>query len=109
MIKVSIYGGKTVKMKSLSHGSTGTVANLYLVPYSHFFLFFLLSFKCSVGFKTKVDETNQIIVQQLVAGKNEEYRSNVEIMKISDEYEARMVSLKVVLKKFYCFIPINHS
>ncbi|KAG7948613.1 hypothetical protein I3843_13G016300 [Carya illinoinensis] len=48
-----------------------------------------------IGFKTKVDETNQIIVQQLVAGKNEEYRSNVEIMKISDEYEARMIEFYI--------------
>ncbi|KAG6679992.1 hypothetical protein I3842_13G017900 [Carya illinoinensis] len=48
-----------------------------------------------IGFKTKVDETNQIIVQQLVAGKNEEYRSNVEIMKISEEYEARMIEFYI--------------
>lgn len=88
-----------VKMKSPSQGSTGsTVANLFLVPYSHFFLFFLLSFKYSVGFKTKVDETNQIIVQKLVAGKNDEYHNNVEIKKISEEYKAQKVSLKVVLK-----------
>lgn len=96
MIKaVSIYGGNKNEMISPSDG-TG-VANLLLVPYSHFFLLFLLSF--SVGFKTKVDETNQKIVQKLVAGKNDEYHNNVEIIKILEEYEAQKVSLKVGIEK----------
>lgn len=104
MIKaVSIYGGNKNEIISPSDG-TG-VANLLLVPYSHFFLLFLLSF--SVGFKTKVDETNQKIVQKLVAGKNDEYHNNVEIVKISKEYEAQKVSLKVGIEKALQFHPLS--
>ncbi|KAF5446045.1 hypothetical protein F2P56_031708 [Juglans regia] len=48
-----------------------------------------------LGFKTKVDETNQIIVQKLVAGKNDEYHNNVEIKKISEEYEAQKIEFYI--------------